>query len=559
MEISSMQMVMVMNLTTFAWDCYDGQRRPVEELDAWQRKARITKMPSLLEFFGYVFYFPGVLIGPATRFVDYKAWADNKFYSKPPPGPVPTHWGAKDAAKLELSEEPAPKQSSLPPGRWARAAREVVQGLICTSLFMTLGGKYDYMLLTQPAQQGGVNNLSFGRRLIFIQVAGFFARTKYYGVWSLTDGACVVSGLGFNGYTPARPNKNTGTSDHWIARWDRCLNVDVLHIELANNWKEILDHWNINTNIWLRNNVYKRLVAPGRKPGFAASMLTFLTSAFWHGVAPGYYLAFVLAGLFSALAKNLRRHLRPLFFEDPRTPNPSLQRARARRAQAKVLREKLLLVTESMGDESDAQTAKELDAVVTGGQTHQKTGAETPTLSMVTPFPLPNSPEEVPSLRQLLSNPDLFTSVGPRYTKSQLFYSALSVAATQTTLNFTVAPFLVLDWRSSKAAYAAARWYGLWVAVAGLVAFQLGFGRVLDHWVKQRKERAASAAKGPDTPAPETPVTASASGLQASVNQGSTVPRPRNPLSDVADHANDHAQAEIEQAQEYVKTSLNQK
>ena len=52
-EISAMQMVLTMNLTTFAWDCYDGQLRTEAECDATQKQSRIVEMPSLLEYFGY--------------------------------------------------------------------------------------------------------------------------------------------------------------------------------------------------------------------------------------------------------------------------------------------------------------------------------------------------------------------------------------------------------------------------------------------------------------------------------------------------------------------------
>ena len=87
-----------------------------------------------------------------------------------------------------------------------------------------------------------------------------------------------MSGLGYNGISPGGQTL-----------WNRCRNIDILQIEFANNWKELLDAWNMNTNVWLRNNVYKRLTRPGKKPGFKTTMATFLTSAFWHGVAPGYY------------------------------------------------------------------------------------------------------------------------------------------------------------------------------------------------------------------------------------------------------------------------------
>jgi lysophospholipid acyltransferase len=45
-------MVLVMKLTTFGWNVYDG-RRPVEDLDAWQKQKKVDKLPSILEFLGY--------------------------------------------------------------------------------------------------------------------------------------------------------------------------------------------------------------------------------------------------------------------------------------------------------------------------------------------------------------------------------------------------------------------------------------------------------------------------------------------------------------------------
>ena len=48
-----MQMVLTMNLTTFAWDVYDGQMRTADECDEQQRGQRITEMPGILEFLGY--------------------------------------------------------------------------------------------------------------------------------------------------------------------------------------------------------------------------------------------------------------------------------------------------------------------------------------------------------------------------------------------------------------------------------------------------------------------------------------------------------------------------
>ena len=367
-EITAMQMVAVMNLTTFAWDCYDGQIRTEQQCDESQKQSRITKMPGLLEFLGYVFYFPGVLIGPATRFCDYRAWSTGELYASPK--------GKEKAATLN-------RPASLPQGRLFASARQLVAGLGFMAVYSVFAPAYSYEKLI--GLHGGLGHLAWYQKLVWIQAAGFMARTKYYGIWSLTDGACILSGLGFNGVDP-KTGKN---------KWNRCRNIDIPKIEFANNWKELLDHWNMNTNVWLRNNVYKRIARPGKKPGFKSTMTTFFTSAFWHGLEPGYYLSFILAGFMQSAAKMLRRHVRPVFFEQPNVPNP--------------------------------------------------------TFSNVLTF----SP-------------------------AQLAYCTASVVVSQVTLNYAVAPFMLLEFKASIAGWKAVYFYGHVLTAVAIVAFQNGLGKALD-------------------------------------------------------------------------------
>lgn len=368
-EITAMQMVAVMNLTTFAWDCYDGQIRTEAQCDDSQKKSRITKMPSLLEFLGYTFYFPGVLIGPSTRFVDYRAWSTGELYAS--------------AKGKEKALGPNTGSATLPKGRLAASLRELIAGLGFMAVYSVFAPAYSYEKLI--GLHGGLDHLAWYQKLGWIQVAGFMARTKYYGIWSLTDGACILSGLGYNGV-----DVRTGRT-----RWNRCRNIDIPKIEFANNWKELLDHWNMNTNVWLRNNVYKRIARPGKKPGFKSTMTTFFTSAFWHGLEPGYYMSFVLAGFMQSAAKMLRRHVRPMFFGEPNVPNPTFS-------------------------------------------------------NMLT------------------------------YSGSQLAYCTASVVVSQVTLNYAVAPFMLLEFKASLGGWKAVYFYGHILTLVTIVAFQNGLGKALD-------------------------------------------------------------------------------
>jgi lysophospholipid acyltransferase len=154
---------------------------------------------------------------------------------------------------------------------------------------------------------------------------------KYYGVWSLSEGACILSGIGYNGIDPKSGR----------AKWDRLTNIKPIEIETAQNTRAFLGFWNINTNLWLRNYMYLRVTPKGQKPGFQATLATFVTSAFWHGFYPGYYMAFILASFLQTIAKSeyslvspldkktltaldARRMIRPLFLTtDGKTDLPS--------------------------------------------------------------------------------------------------------------------------------------------------------------------------------------------------------------------------------------------
>lgn len=79
----------------------------------------------------------------------------------------------------------------------------------------------------------------------------------------------------------------------------------------------LLASWNSWTNVWLRETVYIRVAKRDRKPGFKSTLTTFLVSALWHGVNTCYFMTFVMGALVQALAKQMRRWVRPLTLPPP--------------------------------------------------------------------------------------------------------------------------------------------------------------------------------------------------------------------------------------------------
>ncbi|EJD00976.1 MBOAT-domain-containing protein [Fomitiporia mediterranea MF3/22] len=279
-EVTGPQMVLTMKLTTFAWNVYDG-RRPEKELDKWQLEKRVAEYPSLLAFLGYSFYFPGFLIGPYLDFASYTSLVDESLFT--------TKKGKEKAV--------TPGGRRVPIGRKRVAYRKMVIGLVFLGMYVTQIGKFSFA----SSLEDWFAQKSLLYRLVVIQICGFFERTKYYAIWTLTEGASILTGSGFSGYGP---NGETV--------WNDAANVDIMNIEFAPNFKVMLDSWNMKTNVWLRECVYKRVTPKGKKPGFRSSMMTFGTSAFWHGCSGGYYVAFFYGGFVQTVGRLCRNHLRPL-------------------------------------------------------------------------------------------------------------------------------------------------------------------------------------------------------------------------------------------------------
>ncbi|KAH0403842.1 MBOAT family protein-like protein, partial [Aureobasidium melanogenum] len=283
-DITGAQMVLVMKLTAFCWNVYDGTL-PEATLTDHQKERALRKLPSLLDYAGFVFFFPSLFAGPAFDYVDYRRWIETTMFELPP--------------GVDPSKAPPTRKQRKIPRSGTPAAWKAAFGLLWILAFLQFSGYYytDFLL------SDGYKQYGFLRRIWVLHMLGFTTRMKYYGVWSLTEGACILSGIGYKGVDP-----KTGKAD-----WNRLQNVKPLGIELAQNSHAYLGNWNINTNMWLRNYVYLRVTPKGKKPGFRASMATFVTSAFWHGFYPGYYLAFVLASFIQNSAKNSRRLIRPFF------------------------------------------------------------------------------------------------------------------------------------------------------------------------------------------------------------------------------------------------------
>ena len=274
-DITGAQMVMVMKLSAFCWNVADA-RLPEDQLSDFQRDRMLKQLPSLLDYAGYVLFFPSFLAGPAFDYAEYKRWIDTSMFDVP--------------EKMDPAKKPPVRKKRRIPRSGTPAMWKAATGFGWIGLFMVFSPRYDWTHLVSPDY---LNN-SFLHRVFIMYMVNLTTRFKYYGVWTLTEGACILAGLGYNGV-----DEVTGK-----VSWNRLQNVDPWMVESAQNTRAYLGGWNMNTNNWLRNYVYLRVTSRGKKPGFRASLATFSTSALWHGFYPGYYLTFVLASFIQTTAKS---------------------------------------------------------------------------------------------------------------------------------------------------------------------------------------------------------------------------------------------------------------
>lgn len=289
-DITGAQMVLIMKLTAFCWNVHDG-RLPANQLSPTQAYAAIREFPTVLDFAGYVLFFPSLFAGPACDYIEYRRWLSTSMFDLPD--------------GVDPSKAPVTRKKRRIPRSGRPAMRKAVMGVLWIGAFMAIGPRYN----TEVVLSDEYMEYNILHRVLVLHLLGFAARLKYYGVWMLTEGACILSGMGYNGVDP-----HTGK-----VSWDKLENVNPWGLETAQSPHVYLGNWNKNTNHWLRNYVYLRVTPKGKKPGFRASLATFVTSAIWHGFYPGYYLTFLLGAFLQTSAKRMSPSSFTYNFRPPHT------------------------------------------------------------------------------------------------------------------------------------------------------------------------------------------------------------------------------------------------
>uniref|UniRef100_H0VB94 Membrane bound O-acyltransferase domain containing 1 n=1 Tax=Cavia porcellus TaxID=10141 RepID=H0VB94_CAVPO len=220
-----------------------------KDLSGEQHRLAVKVKPSFLEYLSYLLNFMSIIAGPCNNFKDYVAFIEGRHVHMKLLG---VNWKQKGLHSLP---EPSPNRAVI---------QKLCVTLVSLLLFLTLTKTFP---ITCLADDWFVHKADFLTRLFYLYVVMQAAKPKYYFAWTLGGSGEDFPFLGLKIY---------------------------------------LENWNIQTAAWLKCVCYERV------PWYP-TVLTFILSALWHGVYPGYYFTFLTGVLVTLAARAVRNNFRQYF------------------------------------------------------------------------------------------------------------------------------------------------------------------------------------------------------------------------------------------------------
>lgn len=279
-DFSGPLMIITQKITTLAFQLHDGMCKKVDKLTPEQRLLSINKRPSLIEYLSYNLNFLSILVGPCSNYSDYIDFIEGRHISKR----LRHHSGTCNGQNgYDMTPEPSPLNAVY---------RKLLICCGCMLFFLIVTRS---LPITYNVDPHFVANAPFLTRLTYAFFSIQASRPKFYFAWTLADAVNNAAGYGF-----------LGMKENGKPSWDLICNLNILGIETATSFKTFIDNWNIQTGIWLKTVCYDR--APRHR-----LPLTFVLSALWHGVYPGYYFTFLTAIPITMAARAMRKSVRHFF------------------------------------------------------------------------------------------------------------------------------------------------------------------------------------------------------------------------------------------------------
>ena len=236
--------VLCLRLIGIAMDVYDGSLSK-ESRDKDKKINALKEVPSLLEMTSHAFFLPSYFAGPQHSLTKFRNFIQRNIDNGDMTG---SKWYALNRFLFA----------------WVYFAIHTGVGAVASHDFI---------------KSGEFQTMPFLKMSVYYTIWMKGEIAKYVAAFLLADGAVILSGLGYNGTMP------DGT-----ILWNGVENMRLQLYETSSRFTDALQSWNIMTNEWCKNYIYKRCRFLNN-PCLSHS-LTLVFLAVWHGFHSGYFLSF---------------------------------------------------------------------------------------------------------------------------------------------------------------------------------------------------------------------------------------------------------------------------
>lgn len=264
--------VLTLRMIGLAFDISDG-KKSIDKLSNEQKECCLPKIPSFLELYAFGYFPASFLVGPQFPFRRYQRFINGDFRA---------YTGSTKTGLIRLFT-----------GLTYLTVRQIGSMMLPDVYFLT----------------DAFANKSFLMRAIYLGLWGKFTLYKYISCWLITEGALICLGninkllrncfnfsinviylINYNKYLVGF--SYNGQTDDNKPNWFGCSNVKLWLLETGITMQDYVHSFNVNTNLWVGQYIYKRLKFLNNRLLSYAGALIFL--AVWHGFHSGYYMSFAL-------------------------------------------------------------------------------------------------------------------------------------------------------------------------------------------------------------------------------------------------------------------------
>ena len=268
---TTIYMMSICKFSSLAFSYEDGMKKKEEIISSHHREYRIVEQPSLLEVLSFIYFYPTSIIGPSIEYKDFiNFMAETDCYSR-----------------LNENINYILTQGTL----------YFLGSFVCMTFYAITSVKLPVSKVVE--EDFGKHNIFYVLTYIYCCIPG--VRAKYYSGWVLSYATVIYSGAA---YTEKKDEKNEGKI---IKSFDKGSYGSIVTCEWGINPKQSIIDWNQTTHLWLKYNVFTRAIDIERKPfkdnRALSSLLTFISSAIWHGFFLTYYLTFLLLYFYQTSAE----------------------------------------------------------------------------------------------------------------------------------------------------------------------------------------------------------------------------------------------------------------